>query len=78
MCKKQTSVSHSSTEAEIISLAAGLRMDGLPAFDLWDNVLQVLQSRQTYKKPSIKASGEGFGGPHVCDAIGEHLRHRHG
>ena len=28
MCKKQTSVSHSSTEAEIISLDAGLRMDG--------------------------------------------------
>ena len=28
MCKKQTSVSHSSTEAELISLFAGLRMDG--------------------------------------------------
>ena len=28
MCKKQTSVSHSSTE--------GLRMDGIPALDLWD------------------------------------------
>ena len=34
MCKKQTSVSHSSTESEIISLDAGLRMDGLPAFEL--------------------------------------------
>ena len=34
MCKKQTSVSHSSTESEIISLDAGLRMDGLPALDL--------------------------------------------
>ena len=31
MCKKQTSVSHSSTEAEIIWLDAGLRMDGIPA-----------------------------------------------
>ena len=30
MCKKQTSVSHSSTEAEIISPDAGLRMDGIP------------------------------------------------
>ena len=28
MCKKQTSVSHSSTESEIISLDAGLRMCG--------------------------------------------------
>ena len=30
MCKKQTSVSHSSTESEIISLDAGLRLDGFP------------------------------------------------
>ena len=28
--------SHSSTEAEIISLDADLRMDGIPALDLWD------------------------------------------
>ena len=28
MCKKQTSVSHSSTESDIISLDAGLRLDG--------------------------------------------------
>ena len=31
MCKKHTSVSHSSTEAEIISLDAGLRLDDTPA-----------------------------------------------
>ena len=36
MCKKQTSFSHSSTESEIISLDAGLRLDGIPAVDLWD------------------------------------------
>ena len=36
MCKKQTSVSHSSTESGIISLDAGLRLDGIPALDLWD------------------------------------------
>ena len=29
MCKKQPSVSHSSTESEIISLDAGLRLDGI-------------------------------------------------
>ena len=28
MCKKQTAVSHSSTESEIISLDTGLRLDG--------------------------------------------------
>ena len=44
VCKKQTSVSHSSTEAEIISLDAGLRMNGLPALDLWDLVKDVFFS----------------------------------
>ena len=32
MYKKQSSVSHSSTESEIIPLNASLRMDGIPAF----------------------------------------------
>ena len=41
MCKKQTSVSHSSGEAEIISLGAGLRMDGIPALTLQDMVIEV-------------------------------------
>ena len=40
----QTSVSHSSTESEIISLGAGSRMDGIPAFDLWDLVIEVFHS----------------------------------
>ena len=39
MCKKQTSVSHSSTESEIISLDTGLRLDGLPALELWDLIV---------------------------------------
>ena len=42
MCKKQTSVSHSSTESEIISLDAGLRLDGILALDLWDLIVAVL------------------------------------
>ena len=41
MCKKQTSVPHISTESEIISLDAGLRMDGIPALDLWDLIVAV-------------------------------------
>ena len=44
MCKKQTSVSHGSTEAEIISLDAGLRMGGIPALTLWDLVSEVFHS----------------------------------
>ena len=42
MCKKQTSVSHSSTESEIISLDTGLGLDGLPALELWDLIVSVL------------------------------------
>ena len=42
MCKKQTLVSHSSTESEIISLDAGLRLDGILALDPWDLVVLVL------------------------------------
>ena len=44
MCKKQTSVSYSSTESEIISLDAGLRLNGIPALDLWDMIVLVLQN----------------------------------
>ena len=44
MCQKETSVSHSSTEAEVISLDAGVRMDGIPALDLWDLVIEVFHS----------------------------------
>ena len=43
MCKKQTSVSHTSTEAEIISLDSGPRMDGIPALDLWNLVFEVFR-----------------------------------
>ena len=42
MFKKQTSVSHSSTESEIISLDAGLSLDGIPALDLRDLIVAVL------------------------------------
>ena len=44
MCKKQTSVSHSSTKAEIISL----RMGGIPAQDLWNWVMEVSHYNQDH------------------------------
>ena len=57
MCKKQTSVSHSSTESEIISLDAGLRLDGIPALDLWDLIVAVLgnttQNHDRTEKPVV-------------------------
>ena len=57
MCKKQTSVSHSSTEAEIISLDAGLRMDGIPGLDLWDLVIEVFHSSANQLN-NTKAQGQ--------------------
>ena len=51
MCKKQTAVSHSSTESEIISLDAGLRLDGIPALDLWDLIFSFLgNTTQNYDR----------------------------
>ena len=49
-CKKQTCVSRSSTELEFISLNARLRMDGIPALNLWDLFLDVLHSKSNRKQ----------------------------
>ena len=49
MCKKQTSVSNSSTESEIISLDAGLRLDGIPALDLWDLIVVVIGNTNQHR-----------------------------
>ena len=57
MCKKQTSGSHSSTESDIISLDAGLRLDGIPALDLWDLTVLVLgnttQNHDRMERPVV-------------------------
>ena len=44
MCKKQTAVSHSSTESEIISLDTALRLNGLLALHFWDPIVSVFGS----------------------------------
>ena len=58
MCKKQTSVSHSSTESKVISLDAGLRMDGLPVLDLWDIVIEVARTSKGSERPKITSLGK--------------------
>ena len=40
-CKKQGSISNSSTESELISLDAALRMEGIPALALWELIIDV-------------------------------------
>ena len=68
MCKKQTSVSHSSTESEIISSDARLRLDGIPALDLWDLIVSVLgnttQNRIERRDPLLNKS-EDCSPPHT-------------
>ena len=68
MCKKQTSVSHSSTESEIISLNAGLRLDGIPALDFWDLIVSVLgnttQNHDRTGRPVVNKS-EACSPPHA-------------
>ena len=50
--QEKTSVSHSSTESEIISLDAGLRLNGIPALDLWDLIVSVSgNTTQTLERP---------------------------
>ena len=40
--EKQSAVCDSSTGAGFVSLDAGLRMEGMPALNLWDTVIKVL------------------------------------
>ena len=42
LCKKQGAISHSSSEAEIISLDAVLRTEGIPLLTLWSQVLDIM------------------------------------
>ena len=67
MFKKQTAVSHSSTESEIISLDTGLRLDGLPALELWDLIVSVLGN--------VSRVSDGSGKPE-CDVHKHHKPHK--
>ena len=59
MCKKPTSVPHSSTEAEIISLHAGLQMDGIPALTLWDLVSGVFHYNENQSNQAKDSLAQG-------------------
>ena len=47
ICKKQTCVSHPSTESEIIALELGLRSEALPVLTLWDRVVDVMNNNKS-------------------------------
>ena len=68
MCKKQTSVPHSSTKSEIISLDARLRLDGISALDLWDLIDAVLgntNQNRTEQGDLLKNKREVRSPPHT-------------
>ena len=58
MCTKQTTVSHSSTESDIISLDTGLRLDGLPALELWDLIVSVLGNVSRVSERSVQPDND--------------------
>ena len=64
MCKKQTPVSHSSTESEIISLDGGLRMDGLLALEVWVIMIEVLRSTNNNVQPKHTSTQDTGATPH--------------
>ena len=45
--KSQSAVSHSSTEAEVIALDHGIRVEGLPAQEFWDTVMPIFDEKQS-------------------------------
>ena len=49
LCKKQSAISTSSSESEVIALDTGLRLEGIPALNLWDQVVEVFSP----KKPTL-------------------------
>ena len=56
LCKKQGAVSHSTSEAEIISLDAGCRMEALPALMLWDLVIDVFHPLSKPKETPLSVN----------------------
>ena len=42
VCKRQTAISHPSTEAEIVALEHAVRTERLPALSLWDMVVETM------------------------------------
>jgi len=66
ICKKQTAVSHSSTEAEMIALETLLRTEALPALAFWQVIYELYASTQT--------SAPSSSSPKVEKGVGEPMR----
>ena len=71
LCKKQGAISHSSAEAEIISMDACLRLEGLPSLTLWDLIIEVFEpTNKDLKKDSSNTSSHKLSSKELQDMFG--------
>ena len=57
MCKKQTCVSHSSTESEIVAAEYAVRTEGLQVLTFWEHVVQLFHAAPTTISAGTKPKG---------------------
>ena len=71
ICKKQTAVSHSTSESEVIAMDAGVRMEGLPGLLLWDLVIEVFEpiGKLPNYKP-LQTAGRDVSGQSLYEMFG--------
>ena len=75
-CEQQTAISHSSAEAEVISLDVGLRMEGIPALVLWDQLLEVLAPKASSRiKSQLPEKVGGWSHPRTALEMLEDIDH---
>ena len=71
---KQTAVSHSTAEAEVVAAEKSMRESGVPALDLWETVvmrsirLTFLEDNQTMAHNSALASSLNYATSNGCMA----------
>jgi hypothetical protein len=58
VCKKQTCVSHSSTESEIVAAEHAVRTEGLQALAFWEEVVSLLGTNQKEVRKSKETCGQ--------------------
>ena len=76
--KSQSAVSHSSTEAEVIALDHGIRVEGLPAQQFWDTVMPIFDDFDSSVPSRGDARPERMGGPISCKKSCRNSRRKKG
>ena len=74
MCKKQVAVSHGSTETDVVSLDAELRMEGLPAYNFWECIVDVFEPANTAEGDATRNHSQ-FGQLLFIDIVPSNILH---